>query len=463
MAVVKIPIVVKGGLRDTLKYVANDAKTTLHEDDTGVRLVTGIDCSSDPQKAYRDFCRTRVRFGHPPVSDKTRTGYHYILSFPPGEGTPEQVHSIAVEMCDRMWHGEYQILIGTHLDKDHLHCHIVLNAVRNDGKKWDAKGASLIQLREIANDICLEQGLSVIEPDGNYRGGYKHYAYWKEDHKKASGGIPKSKYQKIHTVVDETLFRSANIYEFADEMEKQGYIIHISDRHISIRTPDMKKPRRLDSLFGSSYLPDRIMKPEVMEERKKIKAEREIKSVTHSAPPAHWNRDVKNLASCYVVSSTTYKNLPDWMKQYLKAERELQYTRWRLRLADFDLSFGSETAHMEYSVEQLAKKYTAFVALKKELSSFNTMEEATAHYEKKVNELVAERKRVYRRIEREDDPAKLEELEQQKAKLSAELKEQRKRLKQCKRASENVDRTSEPETDPEATKQTRSKHDDLLL
>lgn len=118
---------------------------------------------------------------------------------------------------------------------------------------------------------------------------------------------------------------------------------------------------------------------------------------------------------------------------------------------------------MEYSVEQLAKKYTAFVELKKELSSFNTMEEATAHYEKKVSELVAERKRVYRRIEREDDPAKLEQLEQQKAKLSAELKEQRKRLKQCKRASENVDRTSDPETDPEATKQTRSKHDDLLL
>lgn len=66
MAFVKIPIVVKGGLRDTLKYVANDAKTTLHEDGTGVRLVTGIDCSSDPGKAYQDFCRTRLRFGHPP-------------------------------------------------------------------------------------------------------------------------------------------------------------------------------------------------------------------------------------------------------------------------------------------------------------------------------------------------------------------------------------------------------------
>ncbi len=460
MAFVKIPIVVKGGLRDTLKYVANDAKTTLHEDGTSIRLVTGIECSSDPQKAYRDFCRTRVRFGHPPVSDKTRTGYHYILSFKPGEGTPEQVHSIAVEMCERMWQGKYQILIGTHLDKDHLHCHIVLNAVANDGRKWDAKGASLYQLREIANDICLEQGLSIIEPDGNYRGGYKHYAYWKEDHKRSSGGIPKSKYQKIHTIVDETLFRSANIYEFADEMEKLGYIIHISDRHISIRTPDMKKPRRLDSLFGSSYLPDRIMKPEIMEERKKRKTEREVKSVTHSAPPARWNRDVKNLASCYVVSATTYKNLPDWMKQYLKAERELQYTRWRLRLADFDLS---ETAKMEYSVEQLAKKYTAFVGLKKELSDFNTMEEATAHYEKKVSELVAERKRVYRRIEREEDPAKLEELEQQKAKLSAELKEQRKRLKLCKRASEEADRTDTPDAESEATKQTRSKHDDLLL
>ena len=103
-----------------------------------------------------------------------------IQSFAPGEVTPEQAMKIGEELCDRYLKGDYQYVIAVHHDKSHLHCHIIFNNTNlynglsfttehNQGRKLERAWA---ELREISDEICAEQGISVIEPIGK---GVSHY------------------------------------------------------------------------------------------------------------------------------------------------------------------------------------------------------------------------------------------------------------------------------------------------
>ena len=97
-----------------------------------------------------------------------------IQSFAPGEVTPEQAMQIGEELCDRYLKGDYQYVIAVHNDKDHLHCHIIFNNTNlynglsfttehNQGRKSERAWS---ELREISDEICAEQGLSLIDPKG---------------------------------------------------------------------------------------------------------------------------------------------------------------------------------------------------------------------------------------------------------------------------------------------------------
>ena len=93
-------------------------------------------------------------------------GYHFIQSFKPKEATPKQVHQIGVEFTRRCFGERFEVVIGTHLDRNHLHNHIVVNSVSfADGKKYHSNAKSYFgEIRKISDEICREYGLSVIEP-----------------------------------------------------------------------------------------------------------------------------------------------------------------------------------------------------------------------------------------------------------------------------------------------------------
>ena len=83
-------------------------------------------------------------------------GYHFIQSFLPNEATPELVHKIGVEFAQKCFGEKFEVVIGTHLDRNHLHNHIVVNSVSfADGKKYHSNSKSYFgEIRKISDDIC---------------------------------------------------------------------------------------------------------------------------------------------------------------------------------------------------------------------------------------------------------------------------------------------------------------------
>lgn len=140
MGVTKI-ISIKHQLAHRLDYVTNAEKTHLATDITYVTnpekteqsfFTSAINCRS-VDTAYAEMMATKRRFKK---TDGVQ-GFHIIQSFAPGEVTPEQAHSIGTEFCKRLLGDRYEAVIGTHLDKAHLHNHIIVNSVSHiDGGKY---------------------------------------------------------------------------------------------------------------------------------------------------------------------------------------------------------------------------------------------------------------------------------------------------------------------------------------
>lgn len=162
MAVIK-PTAAKS-IRATIKYVSQKEKTTIN-------LMSGVNCSSDAQKALQQMQITKK------VYSKTdgRSCIHFIQSFAAGEKVlPAEVHQIGLELVNRfpLMQG-YQVFVVTHLDQKNknLHNHIVLSSVNViTGKKWQMSANELADLRQLGDDICREHGLTITIKGKTFEG-----------------------------------------------------------------------------------------------------------------------------------------------------------------------------------------------------------------------------------------------------------------------------------------------------
>ena len=120
---------------------------------------TAINC--DRERVYADMMDTKRRWGK---EGRKRKGYHIIQSFAPGEVTPDQAHAVGVEFARRLLGDRYEAIVSTHLNKAHLHSHIVFNSVNADtGIKYHSTLQNYYQqIRGISDRLCAENGLSVI-------------------------------------------------------------------------------------------------------------------------------------------------------------------------------------------------------------------------------------------------------------------------------------------------------------
>ena len=150
MAVTKI-LPRNGGLKEAIDYVLNGDKTDGHI------LTAHFNC--DPGREYREMMKTKLETGR---LDK-RQCYHIIQSFKPGEITPELALEIAKAFAQEHLDG-FEVVIGTHVDRHHIHSHIVFNSVNADtGEKYHSTQQSYYQqIRAISDRLCQEHGLSVI-------------------------------------------------------------------------------------------------------------------------------------------------------------------------------------------------------------------------------------------------------------------------------------------------------------
>ena len=255
MAITKI-IAIRDRLDKRVAYVANAEKTALN---CGVRyavnpekteqsfFTAALNCSS-PEHAFSEMAETKKRWRK--TGDVL--GYHFIQSFAPGEVTPEQAHEIGMEFARRMFGDRYEVVIGTHLDKAHLHNHIVINSVSFvDGQKYHSSPESYYnEVRGTSDELCRENDLSVIAPQGKG----KHYGEWKAER----DGRPTVR-SIIREDIDRIIGEAYTYQTFLLLLQRNGYAIKSGPnrKYTAVRPPGAKRFIRLDSL-GDGYTEEAI-------------------------------------------------------------------------------------------------------------------------------------------------------------------------------------------------------------
>ena len=222
---------IKSTLKAAIDYICNPEKTD------GKLLVSAYGCAAET--ADIEFSWTRRHA----IDKGTNLGRHLIQAFQPGEVTPEQAHEIGMELAKEILGGKYEFVLTTHIDKDHVHNHLIFNAVSfADHKHYHSNKRSYHDIRRISDRLCKEHGLSVIIP-GQDKG--KSYI----EHQAAQNGT--SYKAKLKAAIDRLLPACSDLEELLRRLQREGYEIK-RGKYISARAPDQERFTRLKTL-GVDY------------------------------------------------------------------------------------------------------------------------------------------------------------------------------------------------------------------
>ena len=222
---------IKSTLKAAIDYICNPEKTD------GKLLVSSYGCAAET--ADIEFSWTRRHA----IDKGTNLGRHLIQAFQPGEVTPEQAHEIGMELAKEILGGKYEFVLTTHIDKDHVHNHLIFNAVSfADHKHYHSNKRSYHYIRRTSDRLCKEHGLSVIIP-GQDKG--KSYI----EHQAAQNGT--SYKAKLKAAIDRLLPACSDLEELLRRLQREGYEIK-RGKYISARAPDQERFTRLKTL-GVDY------------------------------------------------------------------------------------------------------------------------------------------------------------------------------------------------------------------
>lgn len=241
MAYIKV-FPIRASVEKLVKYVTNSDKT---EEQT---LVSSFGCS--PETAAATFEITRQHgIGNTRDTNGNRA-WHLIQSFKPGEVSPEKAHEIGVQLAEQFLKGKYEYIVSTHVDKDHIHNHIAVNATSFvDYKKFRMNKSIYHQLCRESNSLCAANGLTTSMPTKDKGKSYK------ENQEFNRGNSWKS---KLKVAVDKAIWKSLTYEEFLMQMQASGYEIR-EGKHLAFRAPDQKHFTNMKSL-GSYYSIESVMK-----------------------------------------------------------------------------------------------------------------------------------------------------------------------------------------------------------
>lgn len=266
-------------LHDVMEYASDEYKTEKS------LFVSGVNVT--PDTAIQKMQQTKIRFG------KTDgiIAFHAVQSFKPGEVTPEIAHSIGVKLAKEMWGDRFEILIATHLNKDHIHNHFVINSVSFiDGKKYYDNTANYNRMRTVSDKLCEEHNLSVIQ---NPKGKGLRYAEWNA----LKEGKPTIR-DLIRYEIDEIIKCSYTYKDFLKILRQRGYEVKHDVKYVALKPAYSQRYIRLKSL-GENYSEETI-------QRRIAMARNGIKSLDKPVP-----------------------NYNDWLKKYehkkLKGFKALYY------------------------------------------------------------------------------------------------------------------------------------------
>ncbi len=202
--------------KKALDYITNPDKTDEK------LLVSSFGCS--PETADLEFSMTREMAKKNGMDKGDNLAFHLIQSFKPGEVDAENAHRLGQQFADEVLKGKYEYVISTHVDKNHIHNHIIFNAASFvDHHKYVSNKRSYHKLCRISNRICHENGLATSMPTGEKGKSYKeNMEYHRGTNWKA----------KLRVAVDKAIWTSINYEEFLQKMQLAGYEVRQEKLHL---------------------------------------------------------------------------------------------------------------------------------------------------------------------------------------------------------------------------------------
>ena len=241
----------RAAMRGVMLYVMQEKKTAWE----GGPLVSGINCQ--PQSVYDDFINTKLLYH----KDSGVMFYHMVQSFPKGAAVdPRQAHEAARRLAE--YFDSCEVLVCTHVDREHIHSHCVINSVNFEtGKKLHMAKAQIQELMRRNDAICLEMGLPVFDAPTQQARGMSGAEY----HTALKGQSWKL---RLMNTIDECMKYAADKDAFVSLMASEGYAVRweIGRKYITYTTPDGMKCR-------DSKLHEEKYCKEAMEHEFRIRAE----------------------------------------------------------------------------------------------------------------------------------------------------------------------------------------------
>ena len=230
-------------IEDIIDYVENPEKT-----DYG-KLIYGFEC--DTRTADAEFTLAKRQYinqtGRVRGADDV-IAYHFRQAFKPGEVTPEEANQIGQDLAMRLTKGNNAFIVCTHIDKHHVHNHIIVSAVNLECNRkfrnfWFRQQHLSWALRRINDKLCLEHGLSIVEDPKPSRG---HYGKWLGD-----GNKPLSFQNQIRQAIDAALEQHPSTFDdFLKILEASGIEVTRRGKSVNFRVPGQKSRTRCNTLKG---------------------------------------------------------------------------------------------------------------------------------------------------------------------------------------------------------------------
>lgn len=352
MAYIKIfPIKVTVG--KAVDYICNPDKT-----DESI-LISSFGCS--PETADLEFSMTRET-GKRNVMDKEgNLAWHLIQSFKPGEVTPEKAHELGKQFADSVLKGKYEYVISTHIDKNHVHNHIVFNTCSFvDYHKYKSDRRNIYRLCRLSNRICQENGLDVSVPSGDKGRSYK------ENMEYHSG---KSWKAQLKAAIDKAIRASVSYEEFLMKMKLTGYEVR-EGKYLAFRAPEQINFTNTKTL--GSYYTEKSIFSRLAQNRTRLKI------------PQKLTREIRAYAdiTLYVTDKNRagyerwakLNNLKEAAKtfNYLCENKLLNYEDFQKHITDMDGSVAAahdkidEIGH-QIQTKQLIKKHCSAYRASREI------------------------------------------------------------------------------------------------
>lgn len=260
MAITKIHAI-KATLPKAIKYITNPHKT----DDK--ILVSTFACGVETAPYDFNFALSKTKQSDP------NKAFHLIQSFAPGEVSYDEAHWIGIELADKLLEGKYSYVISTHIDKGHIHNHIIFCAADNiEHKKYNDCKCTYYHIRELSDTLCKEHNLSVINPSQN-KG--KTYKEWQSEKNGTSLKVT------LRKDIDDAINSCSSYEDFIVLMKAKGYEIKGEDlsdsnlKYISFRPLDRDRfIRGSVRSLGADYTRERISQR--IEEKSKQQARKKV-------------------------------------------------------------------------------------------------------------------------------------------------------------------------------------------